>query len=297
MTKSLIIGSTVCDIIINVDYLPTTTGDVHIKSQQMSLGGCAFNVASVLHHLGTDYIFISPGGTGIYGDFVKDELNKLNMESLVNLEGENGCCYCFVEDHGERTFMSHHGVEYSFNPEWLAELDMDEYDYIYICGLEVEEADGEVLIETLKNVRGQIIFCPGPRGHLISKERMQRVYDLQPIVHLNEDEVKVLMESNLLEEAVEKLYLLTDRPVVVTQGALGALIYDGNHTFVEGYSSNVVDTIGAGDSHAGAMIAWLMKDNSLKHAVRYANYYASKVVGVKGTKLDNETKDRLLKKF
>ena len=37
MKKVLVIGSTVADIIINVDYLPTTAQDIHIKSQTMGL--------------------------------------------------------------------------------------------------------------------------------------------------------------------------------------------------------------------------------------------------------------------
>ena len=42
MKKVLIIGSTVVDIIVNlVDSLPKTGEDVHIRSQHMSLGGCA----------------------------------------------------------------------------------------------------------------------------------------------------------------------------------------------------------------------------------------------------------------
>lgn len=57
MDKCLIIGSTVCDVVINVEQLPTTAEDVHITSQEMALGGCAYNVVSVLHHLDVPYTF------------------------------------------------------------------------------------------------------------------------------------------------------------------------------------------------------------------------------------------------
>lgn len=49
LKNSLIIGSTVCDIMIYVDALPTTAGDVHVNKQIMSVGGCAYNVANVIH--------------------------------------------------------------------------------------------------------------------------------------------------------------------------------------------------------------------------------------------------------
>ena len=51
MTAALIIGSTVCDVMIYLDRLPSREGDAHIDHQQWSVGGCAFNVVNNLHFL------------------------------------------------------------------------------------------------------------------------------------------------------------------------------------------------------------------------------------------------------
>ena len=51
MKKTLIIGSTVLDIIINIEKLPATTEDCHINGQTMSIGGCAFNVQNIINLL------------------------------------------------------------------------------------------------------------------------------------------------------------------------------------------------------------------------------------------------------
>ena len=48
MTAALIIGSTVCDVMIYLDRLPSREGDAHIDHQQWSVGGCAFNVVNIL---------------------------------------------------------------------------------------------------------------------------------------------------------------------------------------------------------------------------------------------------------
>ena len=57
MKKALIIGSTVVDVIVNlVDSLPTTGEDVHVRSQHMSLGGCAYNVSDSVRHFQVPYI-------------------------------------------------------------------------------------------------------------------------------------------------------------------------------------------------------------------------------------------------
>ncbi|MDD7078690.1 MAG: PfkB family carbohydrate kinase, partial [Lachnospiraceae bacterium] len=76
MKKTLVIGSTVVDVIINVDHLPRTQEDVHVITQRMSLGGCAYNTSDMIRHFQVPYILFSPVGTGAYGDFVRTELQK-----------------------------------------------------------------------------------------------------------------------------------------------------------------------------------------------------------------------------
>ena len=55
-------------------------------------------------------------------------------------------------------------------------------------------------------------------------------------------------------------------------------------------AEHVVDTIGAGDSHAGSVIACLTNDMTLHDSIAYANKVAAATVGVKGMSL---TKDQL----
>ncbi|WP_414052994.1 carbohydrate kinase family protein [Macrococcus animalis] len=284
--KCLVIGSTVADIMIYMDKLPTSQGDEHIKEQMMAVGGCAFNVVNVLHHLEMEYTFISPIGTGMYGDFVRKEMNRLGIKTDIHLDGENGCCYCFVEENGDRTFLSHHGVEYSFDPGWLNNIALDTYDYIYVCGLEIEEADGERLIASLESARGQIIFCPGPRGQLIETNRLENLYQLSPIVHANEQEIKELTKKATLEAAMKQMHTWTNAHVIVTTGEMGATYYDGAFHQVSGFEATVVDTIGAGDSHAGGVLAGLSQGKALGEAIQFANRVSSKVVGVHGVHLE-----------
>jgi sugar/nucleoside kinase (ribokinase family) len=151
MKETLIIGSTVLDIIIDVPKLPTTSEDVHIQEQTLAIGGCAFNVAHIIRLFQLPHTFCSPVGTGMYGNFVAEKLSQMGIIPFVRLENQdNGCCYCLVEPHGERTFLSSHGAEYTFDESWLSHLDMHLFDTVYICGLEIEEATGDKIISFLK---------------------------------------------------------------------------------------------------------------------------------------------------
>ena len=148
MKKILVIGSTVADVIVNLDVLPKTAEDVHIKSQSVALGGCAHNVSDMIGHYNVPYDLFSPVGTGIYGDFVRKRLAEKGVTSTApTSDMANGCCYCFVESSGERTFIVEHGAEYLFEPEWFSGLKTEDYASVYVCGLEIEEKTGDVVVD------------------------------------------------------------------------------------------------------------------------------------------------------
>lgn len=288
MAAALIIGSTVCDVMIYLDRLPSREGDAHIDHQQWSVGGCAFNVVNILHFLSQPYHFISPIGSGIYGDFIRRELNQLGIPASLSLEGANGCCYCFVESDGERTFLSDHGVEYHFQAEWLQEIAKEKFDYIYLCGLEVEEPTGQELVQSVSQLEGQVIFAPGPRGLLIPKDRLEAIYDLHPILHVNEAEAKAFSACEEISEAAKTLYQRTGQLVVITLGEKGAIAYDGNWYEAAGFPTEVIDTVGAGDSHVGAFLAARLEGLDISKALSFANKVSSHIVASKGVHLTQE---------
>ena len=291
MKKVLVIGSTVVDVVINLPHLPTTGEDVNVLSQSMSLGGCAYNVFAAARHFQVPALLFSPVGTGTYGDYVRRRLARQGIVSPIPTPDlDNGCCYCFVEDSGERTFICHHGAEYLFQEEWFSLLNLEEFDSVYLCGLEVEEATGDNLIAFLeRNPRLQIYFAPGPRIAQIPAGRMERLLDLGPVLHLNEEESIAASGAETVEAAAECLSRRTGSSVVVTLGARGAYVWDGGAgALVGGVKARQVDTIGAGDAHAGAMIACRQMGCSLVEAVARANRVAAAVVEVQGALLPEE---------
>lgn len=293
MKKILVIGSTCVDIILKLDHLPVTGEDLHPKSQSMALGGCACNAAHVLLYSGSEFTFLSPVGGGIYGDLVKEALTAHGFSIPVYLpEKENGCCYCLVEASGERTFLSLHGVEYTFRKEWMEPYRMEDYSMAYLCGLEVEEPTGEALVEYFEAERGpKLFFAPGPRGTRLPGERLNRILALSPVLHINEQEALELGGRDCVADAAAALYQITGSPVIVTLGERGAYCRESaEHAYVvPGIPSRVVDTIGAGDSHIGAILAGLQKGSSLRDAIAAANQVAAAVVSQEGAILPKDS--------
>ncbi len=296
MKKILVIGSTVVDVIININYLPGTAGDIHVKSQQFSLGGCAFNVADTINNFEAEHILFSPIGTGIYGDFVREEFRKINRKSPIETpDMDNGCCYCFVEDSGERTFVSYHGAEYLIYEKWLKEINMQEILSVYICGLEIEDKTGEEITRFLEGHKEkEIFFAPGPRITSINEELLDRLFCLNPILHLNEAELFDYTKETDLKTALIALYNRTNNTIITTLSDKGACYFNGQDIItIKGHKQEQIDTIGAGDAHIGAIMACLAKGDDLDEAINKANTVAAKVVTVNGALLEKEVFDSL----
>ncbi len=292
MKQLLIIGSTVVDIIIHIDHLPVTAEDINVQRQTTALGGCAYNVSETVRQFGVPYTLFSPIGTGIYGDYIRSEFEKRGRRSpLPTPEMDNGCCYCFVERSGERTFVSNHGAEYLIYEKWLNEIDTDALSGIYVCGFEIEDGTGEDIIRFLARAGDvPIYFAPGPRICLIQPDRLERLWALHPVVHLNADELCQYTRQRDLAAAAQALAARTRNTLLITEGSRGASFFkDGQLTRVGPFpAAHIADTIGAGDSHAGACIACLAKGMPLADAVRTANRVASAVVSSEGAVLPDE---------
>lgn len=287
------IGATCVDVIINVDHLPKSEEDLSVINQTMQLGGCAYNASDCFSHFQAPYRLLSPVGTGAYGKFVSDLLKNKGIEILIESPQENGCCYCFVEKNGERTFLSHHGTEYLFSLATLQSFPIKPDDYVYISGLEIEEPTGSEIIAYLNQlhlVKNHLLFAPGPRIMNISQEKWQAMLALNPLLHLNQHEAMQVTGCKDVGLAGEALFSATKAPVMITLGKKGVLLYNGKeHLLVESVPQDqVVDTIGAGDSHAGMCLYGLSCNWDWPTILKRANAYARFVTGQKGGQLSNE---------
>lgn len=290
MKPALIIGSTCVDIIINIPHLPVTQEDIHPTSQTMALGGCSHNVAYIVRLLDTPCTHISPVGTGMYGDHVAKCLAEEGAPITVRVpDMDNGCCYCLVEESGERTFMSYHGAEYTFQKKWMEPYRAEDFGLCYVCGIEVEEPTGYEIIEYLEEHPClQVFFAPGPRLKHIVREKIDRILALHPILHINELEAMTLSGKETVEESAAILHGRTGNAVIITLGARGTYCMEANgkeYIIPSIPVEHVVDTIGAGDSHAGTVIACLTREMSLVDSIACANQVAAAVVGVQGIQL------------
>ena len=289
MKQTLVIGSAVVDVIVNIPHLPKTGEDIHISSQTRSLGGCAYLVSDVLRHFAVPYSLCTAVGTGIYGDFVYKKLQERGVPIYVRRPEENGCCYCMVETGGERTFIVDHGIEYTFYEEYLKKIHTESIDSAYVCGLEIEEETGWNIIAYLqKHPEYTIYFAPGARIMEIQPDRMEAMLALRPILHMNEGESLAFTGKETVEAAARAIHEKTGNAVIITLGEKGSYCFDGADHYAPPVPASVKDTIGAGDSPMGAVISARRLGIYFADAIWAANHISSAVVSNPGGMLEAE---------
>jgi sugar/nucleoside kinase (ribokinase family) len=303
MGQTLVIGSTVIDVLLGVPRLPGRGEDVNITTSAYRMGGCAYNVYRILRLFSSPALLCSPVGGGIYGRMAREGLAAEGISPFVNLEEENGCCYCLIEGDGERTFLSHHGAEYLFSRAWMEGIDYSRTGSVFVCGIDVEDPTGGEIVDFVYERAGlDLYFAPGPRITHIGKDRMDRLLARRglsgrgPVLHLNRAEAMGFSGENTVEGAADFLFRQTGNSLVITLGAGGCYYREeGGGAFVPGLSVlpgfsglpvRVADTLGAGDAHCGAIIACLKQGMNLREACERANAVGAAAVGVPGASLD-----------
>ena len=120
------------------------------------------------------------------------------------------------------------------------------------------------------------------------------------IGHLFQDPLKGTAPNMTIEENLALAYLRagtapnaifsrTQNDVIITLGAKGAYYRTASSAgYVPGIAATQIDTIGAGDSHIGAVIACEQLGRSLPESIRIANRIAAKVVETSGALLSEE---------
>ncbi|CDT80653.1 putative kinase [Vibrio coralliirubri] len=276
-----LIGAAVVDIVTETPALPKRGTDVELTEKGIHVGGCALNIAIALKKLGVESINALPIGQGKWADIITAAMAEKGLtSSLQDPSGDNGWCLALVEPDGERTFLSVSGVENNWNQQALEQLKLQDNAIIYLSGYQLSSACGEQIVTWLETLPSGIeLFIDfGPRIGDIPKPLFERLIKLKPTISLNRQEAEVLgmQEINAFVEQWHNQY---GCPLILRIDSDGALFatQDG-YGNVAPFKATVVDTIGAGDTHAGGVLAGLASGWELPDAILLGNAVASYVV-------------------
>lgn len=284
--KSLIIGAAFVDVIMDIAQFPKSGGDVTAKLKSYNIGGCAFNVyGAIRSYLGKQAadLFV-PVGRGQYSKMVRQTMSQKDIDIiLTDSDKDNGWDLCLVEPSGERTFITVPGIEQEWKKNWFDKINLADYQYFYISGYEMEDtSSANLILDQLDNREDDayILFDASPRISHMESQIIDRLLQHHVIINANEDEIGFFSKANSLKRQASEVFTKTQSPVIVTLGAKGTYLYDqkGGRLIKSTKVSGVVNTIGAGDTHCGGVIAGLLQRQSIDEACQIGNDLSAKVI-------------------
>lgn len=288
MTRLVVVGSMIGDQMMTVPRLPERGGDVLAGPVRMQAGG-AFNIVAAARRLGLPTAVLGRVGTGPVGTMLLHALDDLGAELLLPVarEGDSGTCIGFVEPDGERTFVTSPGVEQRLTSEDFASVAWRDDDAVYVSGYDlVYPVTGRAIAEWLSGFTPRTLLVdPGPLVADLPREVFAAVLASATILSLNERELSLLGEPSPVSRLAVWDRLPHQAIVIARVGAGGAWLHrrDAAPRHIASIPVDAVDSTGAGDAHAGALLAELTRGLPVEEAVARANAAAALAVTTPGS--------------
>lgn len=282
----LCIGAVMVDVVCRVPRLPARGEGVIATERTQTLGGCAFNSGCAVRELGAPCFLLAPLGTGPTADFIRAGLAARGLAALeIDTTFDCGVCTCLVEPDGERTMITAPGIERRFERSWFERIDGERFAAAVASGYEIEGAGGgEIISFVERHPDLEFYYAPGPRIMGVDSEKNARINALHPVWHLNDQEALEFTGAATVDEAGRTIATACENACVITCGVQGAAAYlaDGAVIKVPTEPVEVVDTVGAGDAHVGALAAARAAGAPWDEALAVANAVAGVACTVAG---------------
>lgn len=279
--KVCILGSFNVDIVAKVERFPKGGESLLAQGSALGPGGKGANQAMAASRAGAKVHFVSKVGTDQFSHFAYDHLSKSEIHSFKLYQSEseptgNAIIYVSQQD-GENMIAIYSGANHTITEEEVLEItpELEDAD-VLLLQLENNFSATLSAMKLAKALDTQIILNPAPYS-----DDVLTCLSYVDVITPNETEASLMsgVEVTDLESAkaaAQKIHALGARRVIITMGARGALLFDGQQfQHVPAFPAVSVDTTGAGDAFNGAFAAAVAAGQSAVQAATYANAFAS----------------------
>jgi len=275
----LVVASINIDLVVVAERLPAPGETVLGGRFEVHDGGKGANQAVAAARAGAEVTVIGAVGNDEHGARAVATLaaEGIDVEGIRIVDSEpTGVALIVVGPRGENQIAVAPGAN--------ATLSLTGVDLARLAAADVVLVSHEVpAAASLAAVRAarRAILNPAPARALPAE-----VLAAGPILTPNEHELVVAIGNDDTDAALDELAARNAGPVIVTQGAAGALLAHGDlRERHAGYPAPaVVDTTGAGDTFCGVLGAWLAAGADLGAAIDAANAAGSLSVRAAGAR-------------
>ncbi|HJC51159.1 MAG TPA: carbohydrate kinase [Candidatus Anaerostipes avistercoris] len=286
-----------------IDFIPDVKGQrlKDVPSFTRVAGGAPANVIGAVTKLGIPSKMLTKLGDDPFGDYIIDVLNEAGIDTSNierDQEGETALAFVSLAADGNRDFKFYrkNSADLRYSVDDIPEDILDDCGMIHFCSVDLVESPmkeaHKKLIDMAIEKGVKVSFDPNLRFSLWDdldalKKTVNDFIPYADIIKISDEELEFITGKTDIKDAVPELLSAgRGKYVIYTKGADGAEIYtkDG---MVEapGYSIEVRDTTGAGDSFIGAFLFCILRDevedlnsvskDKLYEYLDFANAYAA----------------------
>lgn len=238
-------------------------------------GGSPANVAIGLARLGHRVEFAAHFGTDARGEAIREHLERNELLTVLpGCQGEQfhtSVAEARIDPTGQAT--------YDFDLAWdvadlLADLEAEPTTHLHTGSIGATLQPGaSAVLEAARRAResGTVSYDPNCRPSIMGtpadvRAQMEELIGLADVVKSSDEDVEWLYEGASTGEIMRLWGQLGPSVVVITHGGEGySVLLPGTGEYVEqpGYTVDVVDTVGAGDSFMSGLLSRLLDDGLL----------------------------------
>jgi len=282
MGKIIVVGSSNVDLTMYVDRMPQPGETVHGNRMTTGIGGKGANQAVAAARGGGKVAMITAVGDDPFGRDILKALrhDKINCRYAARMDGvATGTAMITVAASGQNMIAVAAGANGQLKPEQVqaAEALFKTASYL-LLQMEIPVAVSLAAAKLAHRHGVKVVFNPAPALDLVG---IRKIMEFSDLVIVNEVEAELLTGIHIEDEiaalkSAQKLHQQGISEVVITLGSHGVYYSERQESaMVPALKVKAVDTVAAGDTFLGAMIAALSNDSTFKDAVKFGNAAAA----------------------
>lgn len=250
-----------------IDMLPMTMADGQISFRPYP-GGGVLNTAIALARLGVETSLFSGLSSDFFGDILKDYMQSNAVNYDLSVVSDRPTTLAMVENQSQSAryqFYDEGSAARMLTGQEILKLSTPA-DCIFAGGISLVADPAASAFEHFiirESNRSVIVLDPNIRPLFITnpdehRARLFRIFAHIDILKVSDEDLEwIIPTAKSGAEAVRQLLELGIKIVFVTKGANGVQAYSSNGKMVAvgGIKTEVIDTVGAGDTFNGAMMA------------------------------------------
>ncbi len=274
------IGELNVDLILNrIQGMPVVGKEIFAGDMLLTLGSSTAIFAANAASLGLKVAFAGMIGKDSFGQLVKTSLEERRVSTHYLVEAETYATgatlvLAYAEDRANITYQ---GCMDAMGFEHIDPAVFEITKHIHISSVFVQSGIRRDLLRILKQAkeRGVTVsldtqWDPMEKWELNYREILPYVTLFMP----NEAELTALTGAGSLNEAIEKIRPYLGEACIVKCGSRGSVLFKPDGTTMETASflnTDVIDTIGAGDSFNAGFIYSYVRGKTLAECQRWGN--------------------------